>query len=451
MNVPSFPVELDQLRQHLEDGGVNLVIGSMVLPCGMTLSKTVPTARLRSFVDSGVGASPSWDVFCIDGGISFTDDITAVGDRRLRLDASALRVLPGRRAWAPLQAFEQDGTAASSCPRGVLRGVEEQLGAAGLQALVGHELEFTLVHPDGAALPGSWKPYGLGPLLDRSAFVSDLMDAMTSVGIALEQFHAEFGTNQFEFSLPPLPPTAAADQVVLAKVMVGITARAHGLAASFSPVPFVGGIGNGAHQHVSFTRDGAPLLSGGDGPHGITAAGGAAIGGIVGALADMQGLLSGSVLSTLRLVPGMWSGAYICWGLENREAAVRFLAGGRSNPHGANIEVKIVDPSANVYAASAAILAAALDGISTGRSLPNEMAGDPRKLTAAEQERFGLEVLSSDHAAVVDRLDSSDLLRRLLGDGLVDVTVAVRRYECEQLSSQTPEALTEQLRLVWSI
>ena len=54
---------------------------------------------------------------------------------------------------------------------------------------------------------------------------------------------------------------------------------------------------------------------------------------------------------------------YVCWGTDNREAAVRFVPGGPSNPHGANVEVKIVDPSANPYFATAAILGLALDGI----------------------------------------------------------------------------------------
>ena len=41
--------------------------------------------------------------------------------------------------------------------------------------------------------------------------------------------------------------------------------------------------------------------------------------------------------------PGFWSGAYVCWGTENREAAVRFIAGGPANPHNGNVEVKVVD------------------------------------------------------------------------------------------------------------
>ena len=67
--------------------------------------------------------------------------------------------------------------------------------------------------------------------------------------------------------------------------------------------------------------------------------------------------LAGSIVSGLRLQPGNWAGVYACWGVENREAAVRFVEGGPGSPHGGNAEVKITDPSANPYFASAAILA----------------------------------------------------------------------------------------------
>ena len=47
------------------------------------------------------------------------------------------------------------------------------------------------------------------------------------------------------------------------------------------------------------------------------------------------------------------------WG----EAAVRFLPAGPANPHGGHVEVKVVDPSANPYLASAAILGTALTAL----------------------------------------------------------------------------------------
>ncbi|MET1021403.1 MAG: glutamine synthetase family protein [Arthrobacter sp.] len=439
-------------QRELQEAGVRSVIGTVVNASGLTLAKSVPLARLAAFHESGMGAAPVWHVFTVDGGIAFTDNITPVGDLRLRIDIAALRVLPGTRAWGPANFFEQDGTPSPACARGLLADVDGGLGEAGYQALVGHELEFVLVAPDGSALEDApWVPYGATGLLDRSAFLDDLVSGLNQGGVPIEQIHAEYGRNQFEFSLPPAPPVHAADTAVLARTIVGIVARAHGLQASFSPSPFPGSVGNGAHQHFSLHKDGLPLFSGGSGPHGITAEGGAAIGGIIAGLPELQGFLTGSVLSGRRLAPGTWSGAYVCWGLENREASVRFVTEGKSNPHGANIEVKIIDPSANVYLASAAILALARNGIRGGRRLPAEVPGDPARLSEDERRRDNVQLLPDSPIAIIDTLDTSHLARGLLGDAVVDATVAVRRYEQRISADLSMDALAERFRLAWSI
>jgi len=274
---------------------------------------------------------------------------------------------------------------------------------------------------------------------------------LNQAGIPIEQIHAEYGRNQFECSLPPASPVHAADTEVPAKIIVGIVARAHGMQASFSPSPFPGSVGNGAHQHFPLHKNGLPLFSGGSGPHGISAEGGAAIGGIIAGLPDVQGFLTGSILSGSRLAPGTWSGAYLCWGLENREASVRFLNAGKSNPHRANVEVKIIDPSANVYLASAAILALALNGIRGGRRLPAEIPGDPGRLSEDDLRRANVRLLSDSPAAIIDTLDESRLARGLLGDAVVDATVAVRRHEQRTSAELSPDELAARFRLAWSI
>jgi glutamine synthetase len=450
--VPHDDIAISLAQSELQDAGVRLVIGTTVNAAGLTLAKSVPVARLGAFHRSGMGAAPVWNVFTIDSGIAFTDDISPVGDLRLKIDLDRLRLIGEHRAWAPASFFDQDGTPSSTCPRGALGKVEQRLEDAGLHALVGHELEFVLVANDGSKLADApWVPYGLTGLLDRAGFIDDLLVSMNEAGIQIEQFHSEFGTNQFEFSLPPVAPVEAADLVVLAKIIVGIVARKHGVRASFSPLPFPGDVGCGAHQHLSLSRDGEPLFSGGDGPHGVTTEGGSAIGGIIGGLPDIQGFLTGSIVSGSRLAPGAWSGAFSCWGLENREASVRYLTGGPSNPWGANIEVKIVDPAANVYLATASILALALDGIETDRKLPPEVAGDPGRLSEAERKKAGIGILSAEPAEIIDVLDRSTLARRLLGDDIVDITVAVRRHEQKTFVDADPKDLADRFRLAWSI
>jgi glutamine synthetase len=422
----------------------------MVNASGLTLAKSVPVARLEAFHRVGLGVSPVWHVFCIDGAIAFTEDISAVGDLRLRLDLDALRDLGDGLAWAPADVWSQAGERDPACARGVLCAVQAGLEADGLQARVGHELEFVLVADATPPGPRGWVPYGVTGLLDSESFIRDLYDAFATAGLEIEQLHAEYGHQQFELSLPPERPVAAADCVVLARILVGRVARRHGARVSFSPVPFAGSVGNGAHQHLSLSRRDVPLFSAGQGPYGITGEGAAVIGGILRSLPEIQGILGGSVLSPARLEPGLWSGAHVGWGLENREAAVRFIRGGASSPHGANVEIKIVDPSANVYAASAAILAMAQHGIATGAHLPEEMSGDPAKLTDEQRAAAGIRLLSTRLPTVIDALEQSAQVRSLLGDALVDTIVATRRYEQAHYGTRAPEELAELFRLAWS-
>jgi len=429
------------------DDGV--VIGTIVNAAGLTLAKVVSGSAAARFADPGLGASPTWHAFAIDrAGIAFTDAITVVGDQRLRIDRHAQRRIADGLSWAPASFFDQDGNRVAECTRGILARIEAELDAEGYQARVGHEIEFLVVDPAGNRLPGQlWAQYGLAGVLEYEAFIRDVLAATAAAGVGVEQFHPEYGVNQFEMSLAPASPVDAADQLVLARIVIGRVARAHGIRISLSPVPFAGSVGSGAHQHFSLHRQGAPLFSGGSGPHGLTPQGAAAIGGIVTGLTDAQLILCGSIVSGLRMQPGNWAGAHICWGTENREAAVRFLPATHGNAHGANVEVKVVDPSANPYLATAAILGLALHGITHHTSLPPEVAVDPQALP--EDQRVAR--LTDQQGVAIAALDNSAVMREILGDPAIDALVAVRRYEQDNYGDLSPEELTDKFRMAWSL
>ena len=438
---------------QLEAEGVDTVIGTTVNPAGLTQAKTVPIRRTNMFADPGLGASPSWHAFAIDqSGIAFTDDVGVVGDQRLRIDLSSLRIVGDGLAWAPAAFFEQDGTPVPVCSRGTLGRIEAALNEAGIEAAIGHEIEFVLVDPDGGRLPAAlWAQYGLVGVLEHEAFVRDVHAAATAAGVGVEQFHPEYGANQFEISLSPLAPVAAADQLALARLIIGRAARRHGLRVSLSPVPFAGSVGSGAHQHFSLSTLEGPLFTDGTGVAGMTPAGESAVAGVVNGLLEAQGILCGSIVSGLRMRPGNWAGAYACWGTENREAAVRFVKGGPGNPRGGNVEVKVIDPSANPYLASATILGLALDGIKRQALVPSETTIDPANLSDSDRDGAGIVRLPEAQIEAITALDNSTLLRSILGDPVVDMVVAVRRMEHERYGDLGPEQLADKFRMAWSL
>lgn len=438
---------------QLEAEGVDAVVGTVVNPAGLILAKAVPIRRTNTFAVPGMGASLVWHAFAIDQtGIAFTDRIGVVGDQRVRIDPSALRIIGDGLAWAPAGFFEQDGTPVPACSRGTLQRVEAALAEQGINAVVGHEIEFMLVDPDGGRLPSTlWAPYGLAGVLEREAFVRDVSAAATVAGVGVEQFHPEYGVNQFEISLTPQSPVAAADQLVLTRILIGRAARRHGLRISLSPAPFADSVGSGAHQHFSLTTSEEPLFSGGSGAHGMTAAGESALAGVLDGLPEAQGVLCGSIVSGLRTRPGNWAGAYACWGAENREAALRFVAEGPANPYGGNVEVKVVDPSANPYFASAAILGLALDGITRNATLSPETTVDPATLSDADRNHDCVVQLPQAQPEAIAALDNSVRMRTILGDAAVDVIVAVRRLEHERYAHLDAAELADKFRMAWSV
>jgi glutamine synthetase len=432
---------MEELRAH----GVELVAGSVTDLAGVTRAKYVPLRRLGDFHRSGMGVSPSWSVFCVDSGIAFTPTIGVTGDLRIRIDPVDVCVIDAGIAWAPGNLTDQQGASAPLCPRSLLVRAERTAADRGLSALVGAELECTMLAPDAnQATTDPWSPYGIRTSLDRSAFLVDLAITAERAGVSVEQIHTEYGHDQLEVSLAPTTPVAAADAVILTRIVLGRAAARHGLRISFSPVPFEGAAGNGAHLHLSLADDRGPLFSGGDGPHGVRAAGGSAIAGVIDTLPDFIGVYAGSAVSALRLKPGNWAGASACWGLENREAAVRFIAATPGSPHGANAELKLIDPSANPYLAAAAFLGSALRGIDRELDLPPEIPENPSQSAAPPP------ALPTEQRAAIEILRGSAAAAELLTPAVVDALVAVRSHEITTFGDSTPTETTRALRLAWN-
>jgi glutamine synthetase len=161
-------------------------------------------------------------------------------------------------------------------------------------------------------------------------------------------------------------------------------------------------------------------------------------------------VFAGSVLSQHRLQPGHWSGAFACWGWENREAAVRLCAATAGNPHGASVELKCIDPSANPYLATAVFVGLALEGLAGAVPLPPEVTVAPAELTDEETARTGTVRLPVDQASALGALEASDRTRRILGEDILEALVAVRRHELDTYGGKDVEAVAEKLRYAWS-
>jgi glutamine synthetase len=433
----------------LGDAGVQWIIGTFVDNAGITRVKTVPIWRAQAAAQYGVGLSPIFAVICIDDQFAPTARMGGpVGDLRLIPDLGRAAIIDRAKgiAWAPFDQYDQELARWPLCQRDVLRQQEQRALDLGLSFRAAFEIEFTMLTQDG--LPAHTGPgYGLGPLLQLEAFELDLIAALRAAGVELETLHPEYGPGQVEISLPPAEPVTAVDQYILARLVISRTARQHGYTVSFAPMTLVDEVGNGSHVHFSATRGGQNVFAAGDGPHGITRTGAQLMAGVVDHLGEAAGLFAPTIASYERLQPGHWSGAYACWGLENRETAVRLVrgtAGARSSL--ANVEVKSIDGGSNPYLVLAAIVGLGLAGVRESRRLMEPTDVDPDSLPPQIRDARGIRRMPASLSDALDALDGSAAIRAALGSDLVDCLVAVRRYELQTYGDAPLEQRVELVR-----
>jgi glutamine synthetase len=435
------------LARDLAERGVVGVAASYVDNSGIARVKTVPVARVEHAAGAGIGMSPVFDVFMFDDAITASPSSTGpVGDLRLFPDLERLVVLAAQPgwAWAPLDRRTQEGDPHPGCQRTFARRMAERAAARGLHALMGFEAEWTLAAGRGEEfVPATSGPaYGMDRLIEVSDLCRDLLTALAAQSVEVEQLHPEYAPGQFEVSLGPTDPVAAADRILLVRHTIRAAALRAGMRASFAPAMVPDGVGNGSHLHTSLWRDGRNLMTDGPGPQGLDADGEAFVAGVLDGLPALLAVGAPSVASYLRLVPQHWSAPYQCWGRENREAAVRLVA----RTAGANAEVKCLDAAANPYLLVGAVLALGLDGIERGLRLPPEVTVDPATLSAEELAAAGASRLPQHLGDALERFRASEVLAEAMGAPLFGTIIAVREAEIAHFDGASEEEIVAQTR-----
>jgi glutamine synthetase len=427
--------------QELRDRGVRGVILSYVDTAGINRIKTVPLSRLDDAVRWGVGMSPVFDVFLADDSITGTDRLGGPdGDLRLRPDLDRLVVLAGQPgwAWAPADRFTQEGEPWIADQRGFARRMVHRAAGEGLSFRAAIEVEWAVGRDGDDFVPACRGPaYGMTRLVELSDYARDVLAALEDQDVRVDQLHPEYAAGQFEVSVAAADPVRAADDNVLVRQTIRAVSHRHGLRASFAPAVVAGHVGNGGHVHLSAWRDGTNLFVGfpsGEGGH-VAA-------GILAHLPALLAVGAPTSASYLRLVPSHWAGVFACWGVENRETALRYVPGTAGLAGAANLEVKCFDLAANPYLLLGALVAAALDGLAARRPLPAPITGDPVHLPDAPR-------LPTTLDDAVDAFAGTPLLRDALGETLFDAVVAVRRAEAARFRHADPDAVVAASRWVY--
>jgi glutamine synthetase len=435
----------------IDTGRVRLVRFLYADHGGIIRGKAAGTAQLRERMASGIGHTVAMMAMSMLDHLQPVDGMGPVGEVRIVPDPATYVELPYEPGAGAMLAdlVLPDGTPWDACPRTFLKRAIAELAAEGYGIQAAFEPEFTIGRressPAGPAIPDRLIPlddslcYSSTGFHLAHDFTMELVAALEAQGLVVEHYYPELGHGQHELSIRHADGLRAADNHVLYRETVRGVAFRHGLWASLAPKPIPDQAGNGCHLHVSLvSADGANVFIDPGDRYGLSEVGYHFIGGMLAHLPALVALTCGSVNSYRRLAPQMWSSAYTCYGMDNREAAVRICSALGNDPGASvNLELKPSDSSANPYLALGALIYAGLDGIRSKIDPGEAVNVDPALLPDSERARVGAHRLPASLSAALDALVVDDLLMDMLGPLRSAAYLAVKRSEAAHFAQST--------------
>lgn len=447
----------EQLWEYTQSVMASSSVKAVVLAysdnAGISRVKTIPARRLRNASRFGVGMSPVFDAFLFDDSITSSEFSGGpMGELRLLPDLSELRVLDETSGWAyvPVERFRQNLEPHPLCHRRYARDSYLALQRQNVTSKMAFEIEWVVsTDPGSEFTPACTGPaYSLDRVGELEEYLMDLYSALLFQRVAVEQIHPEYAPGQFEVSIEATDPIRAADLCVLVMHSIKRVSKKHGLKVSFAPVVTSGGVGNGGHLHFSLQKDGRPIFRAlPEEVHELSAEGRSVIAGILKELPALCALGASSPASYLRLVPHRWAGAFRCWGIDNREAALRFVKQTELvKEEGANLEIKPFDLSSSPYLAVGGVLAVAGGYLNSGLQPPDPIVNDPGLLDETQRKNLDVDRLPSTLEGSLEALVGSSILSSSMGEELLTAFVAVKEAEIALTSAMSPEEIVDATR-----
>jgi glutamine synthetase len=414
---------------------------------GKVRGKAFPATELEARLSRGVGWAPTnVQITCFDT-IAETP-FGSIGDVLLLPDAATRTRIEVDDAETAEEFIlcdirNMDGSAWDFCTRSFLKAALQRLETVAALTLVGaFEQEFQLI--DRTARPG--EAFSLGGFRTARAFGEALVAALRQARLTPDSFLKEYGANQFELTLAPQAGMAIADHAVIAREVTRAVAAALGRHVTFTPIRDPSSVGNGVHIHLSF-RDGRgrPAAYDPSGEHGLSAAAGQFIAGILKYAENIVAMTAPSAVSYLRLTPHRWSAAFNNLALQDREASVRICPISATSDLDAaeqfNFEFRAADAAASPYLQLAILVHAGVQGIEEKLPAPQATKGDLSLLDKAALAARGIVRLPQTLEEALDRFSASDVVRGWGPAGFADLYVKHKQGELAFLRGRDAAAM----------
>jgi len=410
---------------------------------GVIRGKMSSTETIEEDLESGITFAA-----CMQSAMGILDAITPgsafgpVGELKLIPDLETFRVLPyvekaasviGDFYTPDMQVFRAD-------PRPLFK---EYLKTIPYKILAAFENEFYLMKKaeDGSLVPLDdslcFATRGMNTVND---YAVEMKHALATQGIIVEHYYPEYGPGQQEVTIKYDEAIRAADDQIFFRETARALAEKRGLVASFMPKIYNEIPGSGVHVHVSMWKNGRNLLFDPNDKNGLSKLGYNFLGGLLKHMEALLAFTAPTVNSYKRLLPHNWASAYICYGIQNREAACRIpLPIHSTEERTTNIEIKPVDGTGNPYLSLGSIIAAGMDGIDNQIDPGEPVSEDPGSMTEKEREELGIRRYPENLLDAVRALEKDGFFREVWGDLLIDEYIAIKRFEWNSYHSRVSQ------------
>ena len=327
-----------------------------------------------------------------------------------------------------------DGTPHPLCPRQALKRVLARADKLGYRVMAGMEFEWFNFRetpqswaakrgqPPEPITPGMFG-YSVLRMADHPGFFNALMDEMLAFKVPIEGLHTETGPGVYEAALAFSEALEQADRSILFKTGVREIGKRFGIMPSFMAKWSQQYPGCSGHIHQSLSDGKANLFHDAGSPRGMSHLFDSWLAGQLQCLMEFAPMFWPTINSYKRLVEGFWAPVKPTWGMDNRTASFRVIAG---SPKATRLETRCPGADVNPYLAMAAVIAAGLHGVEQGL----ELSTPP--ITGTNQ---GAEQVPPAPRTLIEttrHFRQSAIARDWLGDAFVDHFAATREWEWRQ-------------------
>ncbi len=403
---------------------------------GILRGKYMSRAKFISALESGYGFCDvvlGWD--CQDqlyDNVKFTGWHTGYPDAPVTILPESCRALPFENDQL-LFLSEFAAPADQVCPRGLLKRTLERLRTLGFEAYAGFEYEvfFFDETPESARekhyrnlkpmAPG-WFGYSVIRNSVESDFYRQMLSMCESMDFGLEGLHEETGPGVIEAAITVDKALAAADKAALFKTFTKVLAQHNGMMATFMAKWSREWPGQSGHIHMSLKRaDGSSAFYDASQPHSMSQTMRYFVGGLQKLMPEVLAMVSPTVNSYTRLIPGFWAPTDSTCGVENRTCALRIIPGSAKSQR---VEYRVAAADANPYIILSAALASGAWGIE------NKIEPEPLVDGNAYDQKFPTYLaLPRTLWEAAQRFKQSERARDWFGHAFVDHFAATREWE----------------------